>query len=71
MLSLHQEMQLHTAHKTKTEMRKEQSNIDDMYEQEVMQDYKQQMQLFLPAEETWHSVPSKAGDRTLLSLQLM
>lgn len=29
-----------------------------------------EMQLFfLPAEETWHSVPSKAGYRTLLSLQ--
>lgn len=30
-----------------------------------------EMQLFLPAEETWHSVPCKAGYRTLLSLQLL
>lgn len=30
-----------------------------------------EIQLFLPAEETWHSVPSKAGYRTLLSLQLL
>ncbi len=37
----------------------------------VVQACRQKCSCVLPAEETWHSVPSKAGYRTLLSLQLL
>ena len=85
LLLIHQKTQLHIAHwancstqdkqtdaaKTRKKKNKKKISLAHGGSETGREAAVQDMQLFLPAEETWHSVPSKAGYRTLLSLQLL
>lgn len=81
LLLIHQKTQLHIAHWANCSTQDKQTDAARAKKKKTSLTHGggetgreaavQEMQLFLPAEETWHSVPSKAGYRTLLSLQLL